>query len=622
MTGRSRKETPGTVFGERRPEVLGFGAECIGDALRFRLWAPKPSTVEVVLSSAPHEPLPMVRSADGWFELTTRRARAGSCYRYRIDGGLLVPDPASRFQPDDVHGPSEVIDPAGFVWSDGGWRGRPWEEAVVYELHIGTFSPEGTYRGAARLLPRLADLGVTAIEIMPLADFPGRRNWGYDGVLPFAPDSVYGRPEDLKSLIQIAHGLGLMVFMDVVYNHFGPDGNYIAQYAPQFFTDRHKTPWGQAINFDGEGSREVRAYFVANARYWLSEYHCDGLRFDAVHAIVDDSSPHIVQELALAISDLRSGGRFIHLILENEENTASYLQHDDVRYVHTAQWNDDIHHVLHCLLTDETSGYYADYAQRARGLLGRCLTEGFAYQGEQSPYRGTPRGQDSRGLALTAFVSFLQNHDQIGNRAFGERITELAPPLRVRSAMAILLLAPSPPLLFMGQEFGCAKPFLFFCDFAADLARAVTEGRRREFARFPEFSDPKHRARIPDPNHDSTFEASRLDWRDAETAEGLAWLGFYRDILTCRRQRLVPHMKTGRIRARDYDTLGDGGLRARWQFGDGAWLVLAANVGGTTIGWEPEIGALIYKEPGESGGCLPEELGPWAVRWYITEACS
>ena len=404
MTGRSRKETPGTVFGERRPEVLGFGAECIGDALRFRLWAPKPSTVEVVLSSAPHEPLPMVRSADGWFELTTRRARAGSCYRYRIDGGLLVPDPASRFQPDDVHGPSEVIDPAGFVWSDGGWRGRPWEEAVVYELHIGTFSPEGTYRGAARLLPRLADLGVTAIEIMPLADFPGRRNWGYDGVLPFAPDSVYGRPEDLKSLIQIAHGLGLMVFMDVVYNHFGPDGNYIAQYAPQFFTDRHKTPWGQAINFDGEGSREVRAYFVANARYWLSEYHCDGLRFDAVHAIVDDSSPHIVQELALAISDLRSGGRFIHLILENEENTASYLQHDDVRYVHTAQWNDDIHHVLHCLLTDETSGYYADYAQRARAFRtlshGRiCLSGGAVALPGHAPRTGL-EGLSAHGLCV------------------------------------------------------------------------------------------------------------------------------------------------------------------------------------------------------------------------------
>lgn len=620
MTGEGCKETPGIASGDGRPEALGFGAECIGDAVRFRLWAPKPKTVDVVLTSAPDKPLPMVRGAGGWFELTTRDARAGSRYHYRIDGGLLVPDPASRFQPDDVHGPSEVIDPASFEWTNGGWSGRPWEEAVVYELHIGTFSPEGTYQGAARLLPRLADLGVTAIELMPLADFPGRRNWGYDGVLPFAPDSIYGRPEDLKSLIEVAHGLGLMVFIDVVYNHFGPDGNYIAQYAPQFFTDRHKTPWGQAINFDGEGSREVRGYFRANARYWLSEYHCDGLRFDAIHAIVDDSRPHIVAELASAVSDLRADGRFIHLILENEENTASYLPHDGERDVHTAQWNDDIHHVLHRLLTDEVSGYYADYANGACGLLGRCLTEGFAYQGEQSPYRGTARGQNSKGLPLTAFVSFLQNHDQIGNRAFGERITELASPLRVRSAMAILLLAPSPPLLFMGQEFGCAKPFLFFCDFAADLARLVTEGRRREFARFPEFSDPKRRERIPDPNDDATFEASRLDWDAAETSEGLAWLRFYRDVLSCRRQHVVPHLKAGGIRARDYRVLGDGVLRARWEFADGAELVLTTNVGRTPMRSEPEVGALIYTEPGESGGSLPEELGPWAVRWYLSEA--
>ncbi len=619
MTGKGRRETPEIVLGTGRPEVLGFGAECIGDAVRFRLWAPSPKTVDLVLASTPDKPLPMVRGAGGWFELITRNARAGSRYHYRIDGGLLVPDPASRFQPDDVHGPSEVIDPASFVWTDENWCGRPWEEAVVYELHIGTFSPEGTYQGAARLLPRLADLGVTAIELMPLADFPGRRNWGYDGVLPFAPDSVYGRPEDLKSLIQVAHGLGLMVFIDVVYNHFGPDGNYIAQYAPQFFTDRHKTPWGQAINFDGEGSREVRAYFRANARYWLSEYHCDGLRFDAIHAIVDDSRPHIVQELALAVYDLRADGRFIHLILENEENTASYLQRDGERGVHTAQWNDDIHHVLHRLLTDEASGYYADYATGACGLLGRCLTEGFAYQGERSSYRGTARGQDSKGLPLTAFVSFLQNHDQIGNRAFGERITELASPLRVRSAMAILLLAPSPPLLFMGQEFGCARPFLFFCDFGAELAQLVTEGRRREFARFPEFSDPKRRARIPDPHHDATFEASRLDWGAAETSEGLAWFQFYKNILMCRRQRVVPHLKAGGIWARDYRVLGDGGLRARWAFADGAELVLMTNVGCTPMRCEPEVGAPIYTEPGESGTYPLDELGPWAVRWYLSE---
>ena len=618
MTRKSRTETPGPHVCHGSFEGSGFGAECVTGGVRFRLWAPKARAVDIVVTSAPDEPLAMVRRDGGWFELTTGRARAGSRYHYRIDGGLPVPDPASRFQSEDVHGPSEVIDPTSFMWADGAWRGRPWEEAVIYELHVGTFSPEGTYQGAAQLLPRLADLGVTAIELMPLADFPGRRNWGYDGVLPFAPDSAYGRPEDLKSLIQTAHGLGLMVFIDVVYNHFGPDGNYIAQYAPQFFTDRHKTPWGQAINFDGEGSREVRAYFRANARYWLSEYHCDGLRFDAVHAIMDDSNPHIVQELVSAVSDLRADGRFIHFILENEENTVSYLQPEDPGYAHTAQWNDDIHHVLHRLLTGETSGYYADYAKGASKLLGRCLTEGFAYQGERSGYRGTPRGQDSKGLPPTAFVSFLQNHDQIGNRAFGERITELASPLSVRSAMAILLLAPSPPLLFMGQEFGCAKPFLFFCDFGVELALAVTEGRRREFASFPEFSDPAQRARIPDPNHDATFEESRLDWRAAETPEGLAWLQFYRDLLTCRRQRLVPHLKTRTV-ARDYRTFGDGGLRASWRFEDGAELVLIANVGQKPIMCEPAAGALLYSEHRESKDFLPEQLGAWAVRWYLSE---
>lgn len=619
MTRKSRKETPATNAEHRLFRGLGFGAECVDDGVRFRLWAPKAQMVDVVLASAPDKPLAMASSPGGWFELTTRCAGAGSRYQFRIDGGLLVPDPASRFQPNDVHGPSEVIDPASFVWTDGAWRGRPWEEAVIYELHVGTFSPEGTYQGVARLLPRLAELGVTAIELMPLADFPGRRNWGYDGVLPFAPDSAYGRPEDLKSLIQTAHSLGLMVFIDVVYNHFGPDGNYLGQYAPQFFTDRHKTPWGQAINFDGEGSEEVRAYFLANARYWFSEYHCDGLRFDAVHAIMDDSEPHIVQELPSVVSDLRAGGRFMHFILENEENTVSYLPCEDAKYAHTAQWNDDIHHVLHHLLTNEASGYYVDYAHGTIELLGRCLTEGFAYQGEKSCYRGTPRGQDSTRLPLSAFVSFLQNHDQIGNRAFGERITALASASSIRSAMTILFLAPSPPLLFMGQEFGCTKPFLFFCDFEAELGAAVTAGRRREFANFPEFSDSEQRARIPDPNHESTFEQSRLDWRAAETPEGLAWLQFYRDLLTCRRQRLLPHLRS-RIVARHYETFGQGGLQASWGFKDGAELVLMANVSPEPVRSRPAPAELLYNsEFGEAEECAPDELGAWAVRWYLSE---
>ncbi|MHB8253223.1 MAG: malto-oligosyltrehalose trehalohydrolase, partial [Acidiferrobacter sp.] len=586
MAERGGGQAACTIETRSRHEVLRFGAECSSDGVLFRLWAPKAQTVDVVLAQAPHDPLAMHREAGGGFRLITARARAGSLYHYRIDGGPLVPDPASRFQPDDVHGPSEVVDPRSFLWTDGAWRGRPWEEAVIYEMHVGAFSPQGTYAAAAARLPSLRDVGVTAVELMPIGDFPGRRNWGYDGVLPFAPDSAYGRPEDLKAFIQTAHGLGLMVFLDVVYNHFGPDGNYIALYAPQFFTKAHQTPWGDALNFDGPDSAEVRGYFVSNARYWLNEYHFDGLRLDAVHAIFDASRPHIVSAIAQAVAPLRAGGRAIHLVLENEDNAVSYFSPDIGEQACTAQWNDDIHHVLHRLLTGERDGYYADYDQKTIGLLGRCLTEGFAYQGEFSAHRGAVRGHVSTGLAPGAFVSFLQNHDQIGNRAFGERITKLASDEAVRAAMAILLLAPSPPLLFMGQEFGCSQPFLFFCDFGSELAAAVTAGRRREFARFPEFGDPRSRARIPDPNSEATFHASQIDWDQALSEAGLAWQAFYRDLLHKRHERLVPHLKAGRPLAHGYTVFGVHGLRAAWRFADGAHLVLYANLSEATIAYE------------------------------------
>jgi len=603
-----------------RHERLHVGAECLADGVCFRLWAPKAQNVDVMFVSKPSDSQAMRREEGGWFQLITAQARAGSLYQYRIDGELLVPDPGSRFQPEDVHGPSEVIDPDAFTWTDGLWRGRPWEEAVIYELHVGTFSPAGTYVGASALLPMLVDLGVTAIELMPLADFPGRRGWGYDGVLPFAPDSVYGRPEELKSFIQTAHGLGLMVFLDVVYNHFGPDGNYLAQYAPSYFTNRHQTPWGEAINFDGPGSSEVRAYFVANARYWLTEYHFDGLRLDAVHAIMDDSQPHIIAEIAAAVAPLRASGRAIHLVLENENNTASYLQKEGCTSVHIAQWNDDIHHVLHRLLTGETSGYYADYAHDTVRFLGRCLTEGFAYQGEFSSYRGAPRGQISKTLVPGAFVSFLQNHDQIGNRALGERITELSSVPAVQAAMAILLLAPSPPLLFMGQEFGCAQPFLFFCDFGLQLAAAVTEGREREFARFPEFREAQGRARIPDPNSESTFEASRLDWAQSQSKKGLAWRAFYRDLLALRRKHIVPRLKMGRPLEQEYEGFATHGLRVAWRLADGANLVLYANLGEGRIMHGVGSETLLYREPVCEKESQEGDLGPWAVRWYLSDA--
>ncbi|HVL35964.1 MAG TPA: malto-oligosyltrehalose trehalohydrolase, partial [Burkholderiales bacterium] len=417
---------------------MPFGAELTGAGVRFRIWAPQARSVDVSMNG---EHLPMQRREDGFFELTARAA-AGTRYRYRIDGGAEVPDPASRFQPQDADGPSEIVDPAAFAWADGGWRGRPWREAVIYELHVGAFASQGRYGAVADKLAHLKALGVTALELMPLADFAGRRNWGYDGVLPYAPDSRYGRPEDLKALVQAAHKAGLMVFLDVVYNHFGPKGNYLHTYAPQFFTDKHKTPWGAAIDY---GVPAVRAFFLHNALYWLEEYHFDGLRFDAVHAIVDDSPRHILEEIAATVRE-RLPGRHVHLVLENDANQARFL--GEGRY--DAQWNDDSHHAYHVLATGESDGYYGAYAEAPAKHLARCLAEGFAYQGEVSPFSGEPRGEPSAHLPPERFVDFMQNHDQIGNRAHGERLASLADEKALKALSAILLLAPSPPLLFMG----------------------------------------------------------------------------------------------------------------------------------------------------------------------------
>jgi malto-oligosyltrehalose trehalohydrolase len=408
----------------KRRHEMPFGAALRDDGTTcFRLWAPAAARVDLALATTrAHAALPLAALDGGWFEAIAPDAPHGSRYAFRIDGERTVPDPASRSNPDDVHAPSMVVDPLAFDWQDAGWRGRPWHEAVLYELHVGTFTREGTFAAAIGRLDYLAGLGITAIELMPLADFPGTRNWGYDGVLPFAPDATYGPPETLKALVQAAHARGLMVLLDVVYNHFGPEGNYLHLYAPQFFNPTHRTPWGAAINFDGPGSRTVRDFFVHNALFWLEEYHFDGLRLDAVHAIADGSRPDIVAELAAAVRAGPGRDRHVHLVLENDANQARYLGRDESRapLFATAQWNDDLHHAFHVLLTGERDGYYADYAERPLRHLGRALAEGFSYQGEASAYRANrTRGEPSVHLPATAFVSFLQTHDQVGNRAFG-----------------------------------------------------------------------------------------------------------------------------------------------------------------------------------------------------------
>src|SRR5581483_8676048 len=398
---RCRTETHARSM--KRKHEMPFGAECRDDGtVRFRLWAPRASSIALQLTDSNRE-LAMSRIDDGWFELVTE-AGPGEQYQFKIEGSsVLVPDPASRFQPEGVHAASELVDPYSFNWSDDRWSGRPGDEAVIYELHVGTFSAEGTFGGVEPKLDYLAELGVTAVELMPIASFPGDRNWGYDGVLPYTPARCYGRPKELKHLINAAHAKNLMVFLDVVYNHFGPEGNYLGSYAPEFFTDRHRTPWGKAINFDGPCSRTVRDFFIHNALYWLEEYHFDGLRFDAVHAIKDDSQPSLLTELAETVRKKFANERHVHLVLENDNNAAHYLSRrkDGKPRWYTAQWNDDIHHSLHVLVSGEKDGYYSEYAENPLQHLGQCLTQGFSFQGESSAFReGAKRGEPSNRLPL------------------------------------------------------------------------------------------------------------------------------------------------------------------------------------------------------------------------------
>lgn len=588
--------------------------------IRFSLWASAVKQVELILENDSGEKtvLPMHALADGWFQLETLplQAKAGTLYHYRLDNGLEVPDPASRFNPQNVHGFSQVVDATAFSWQDDNWQGRPWHEAVIYELHLGTFTNEGTFTAAIQRLDYLVELGITAIELMPVADFSGTRNWGYDGVLLFAPTHSYGTPDELKALVQAAHTRGLMILLDVVYNHFGPDGNYLHAYAPQFFSESHHTPWGAAINFDGNDSRIVRDFFIHNALYWLEEYHFDGLRLDAVHAIIDNSRPDIVTELATTVHEKFGHTRQIHLILENDANIASYLQQESI----AAQWNDDIHHALHVLLTKECDGYYADYANQPTRHLARCLAEGFAFQGEPSPFRnGQRRGEPSKHLPPSAFINFTQTHDQIGNRAYGERIAMLAQPKPLQIALAILLLAPSPPMLFMGEEFAATTPFQFFCDFQGELATAVTEGRR-EFAGFAQFADSAARARIPDPNDSATFERCKLDWNCLDEPPHKAWLEYYQHLLTLRHTHIVPHL-VGISGGGVFELIGVSGLSVRWCLADGAQLTLLANLGDTSVeGIPPITGTSVYQSQTDlvkifSTGTLP----PWCAAWFLKE---
>ena len=596
----------------RDSHAMPHGAELHENGVRFRLWAPGEDQVGIEIDG--HQPVHMARQPEGWHELITIGAHPGSLYRYVVGDGLRVPDPASRFQPEDVHGPSEVIDPGAYDWQDADWRGRPWSESVIYEIHVGAFTPKGRFLSAIEKLDHLVRLGVTTIEIMPVSDFPGTRNWGYDGVLPYAPDSAYGRPEDFKALVDAAHARGLSVMLDVVYNHFGPDGNYLPVYAPQFFTDRHKSPWGAGINFDGEHSRPVRDFVIQNALYWLVEFHLDGLRLDAVHAIQDDGDTHVLVELAETVRKAITN-RPVHLILENEDNRASLLRRNDGGKppLYSAQWNDDIHHVLHVAATGENVAYYEAYLGEDE-LLGKALAEGFAFQGAMMPYSGKPRGEPSASLPPAAFVAFAQNHDQIGNRAFGQRLAELAAPEAVRAVSAVYLLLPQVPMIFMGEEFGARSPFLFFVDFEGELAEKVRDGRREEFAKFPEFSDPDKRDTIPDPVAEQTFLASKLRWEDADAAIE-TW---FTRILAVRRDVIWALRGAIGGNAGRYRVVAPSAVEVTWTIAGGGTLLLQANLSAVTVsGFGAPAGRVFWSEvePADSGS-----FGPWAIRWSVAES--
>jgi maltooligosyltrehalose trehalohydrolase len=582
-----------------------FGARLTAEGASFRLWAPAAKRVDLLLEKS----RPMRRGQAGWFSADIPGLTAGARYKFRIDDEIDVADPASMFQPEDVSGPSEVVDHASYQWRASDWRGRPWQETVLIETHVGAFTREGTYRAMVSKLDHFAATGITALELMPLADFAGSRNWGYDGVFWYAPDSAYGRPDDLKTLIDEAHLRGLMVFLDVVYNHFGPEGNYLGRYAPDFFTNA-ETPWGSVIDYRVP---EVRAFAVENAVYWLGEYRFDGLRLDAVNAIREPGEIPLLRDLSRAVGTLAAAtNRHIHLVLENGDNLASLLDpaQDPARGKYRAQWNDDYHHAWHVWLTGETQGYYGDYSTSPLRDIARALACGFVYQGEASAFRGGRlRGEPSGQLTPSAFVNFLQNHDQIGNRALGDRLESNVGAEAIEAALAVTLIAPAIPMLFMGEEWGTQTPFPFFCAFEGELAEAVRNGRRREY----DWAYAEYGEDVPDPVALSTFQSAVLDWDSRNDPKGRKRLALVRELLAIRRREIVPRLAGAAFGKAHAEA--NGLLIAHWRMGDGATLRLLANLSArvAACGANETSGAAIWG--GEAGETIP----PWSVFWRIAE---
>jgi maltooligosyltrehalose trehalohydrolase len=514
----------------------GLGAWVEAGEVNFHVWAPDAHHVEVVVRQAASSEtvLPLHQLPGGYFGGKFATLQAGDRYRYRVDGRDPFPDPASRYQPEGIHGPSEVVNSGKFPWTDSDWRGISLQDAIIYELHVGTFSESGTFSGVMKLLPRLVELGVTAIELMPVADFPGDRNWGYDGVNLFAPARCYGRPDDLRQLVNEAHRLQLAVILDVVYNHLGPDGNYLRTFSPYYFSKRHHNAWGEGLNFDGAHSQAVRDYFIENALHWIHEYHIDGLRLDATHAIIDEGPRHFLDELQERVrATLRE--RQVLLIAEDHRNLAQMIKSPlEGGWGLDAVWADDFHHQVRRMLAGDNEGYFADFAGTIADLV-ETIRNGWFYCGQYSNHLQEHRGTDSSSLNPNCFVVCIQNHDQVGNRALGERLHHQIDLAAYRAASTLLLCCPQTPLLFMGQEWAASSPFLFFTDHNTELGRLVTQGRRQEFRHFSAFADPAVAERIPDPQAPATFDASRLRWQEQDLEPHASVLRLYQSLLHFRR---------------------------------------------------------------------------------------
>jgi maltooligosyltrehalose trehalohydrolase len=514
----------------------GLGVWFKNQNAHVRVWAPEARSIDLVLESTKGSSprLPLKSTGDGYFTGRFPEIPAGTQYRFLVDGDRALPDPASRFQPEGVHGPSQVVDPAQFAWTDATWTGLSMEDLILYELHVGTFSPEGTFNGVRKKLQHLQSLGITAIELMPVADFPGDRGWGYDGVDLFAPARCYGTPDDLRQLVDDAHTMNIGVFLDIVYNHLGPEGAYLGAFSPYYFSSRHKSPWGDAVNLDNTHCRPVRDFFIENALHWIHEYHIDGLRLDATHAMVDDSATHFLQELTEKVNTSLRQERKVLLIAEDDRNLAKLIQPvDQGGYGLDGVWADDFHHQIRRMLAGDDDGYFQDFTGDTEDLA-QTIRQGWFYTGQKSAFRKTPRGTPTTGIPPQKFVHCIQNHDQVGNRALGDRLNATLDPAAFRAVSALLLLSPATPLIFMGQEWGASAPFCYFTDHPEALGKSVTEGRRNEFRHFKAFSDPESRKTIPDPQALSTFLNCKLNWDESNREPHAGTLRLYRELLKLR----------------------------------------------------------------------------------------